>query len=418
MNALATADQKDTEALALRLVESAPVRSAREVARHELLRDPLSRTGEGPIGLERALDQWVLALAMREANSDPAQPRIIWNVDNTPRTWFGWVYPGAAVAVDNPDNVNREMPIDGASVYEIVGRYGERRTANFSLKLEEEPADHAGIGRHVFMLTTQQIQAEPDGSFRITVSREPAAGRANHIHTAPGRLTLYARDSFSDWTQQATTLSIRRVAGPDGGTPIQETALAQRIAQSLPAFVRFWSGFKNTFLDHPLPNTLVGPIGREASWGFLAGGRYGIADDEALIVTTTEGGAKYTGFQVTDPWTLAPDPLGRQSSLNTSQRALNPDHTVTYVISLHDPGVHNWIDTVGLHAGWFLLRWQGLPDGATAAGLVRDWRLVKLDELSRHLPKGCPTVDLTQRRGQIRPRAGQYALRAATAPSD
>jgi hypothetical protein len=413
LNPLATKDQEATEALALRLVESSPVRAAREIARRHMLEDPVMRLSSGRLGLERALDQWLLALAMRESNGDPARPKVIWNVDNTPRSWFGRLYPGAAVAVDNPDNVNREMPLDGASEYELHGRYSERRTANFSLKLEEEPADHAGIGRHVFMLTTQQIQTDADGSFRITISPEAAQGRGNHIQTSPGRLSLYARDSFSDWTQRATTLSIVRTPGPSAAPVSSENELAGRIAAFLPAFVRYWSGFKNGFLDNPAPNKAIGPIGREASWGFLAGGRYHLEDDEALVVTTTDGGAKYTGFQVTDPWTIAPDPLYRQSSLNSSQRARNADGSISYVVSVRDPGVHNWIDTVGLHDGWFLLRWQGLPDGVSAAGLVQDCSLVKLTDLPRRLPAGCPTIDLAGRRRQIEPRAAQYALRAA-----
>jgi hypothetical protein len=416
LNPLATKDQEATEALALRLIETAPVRTAREIARRHMLEDPVMRLPSGRLGLERALDQWLLALAMRESNGDPARPKVIWNVDNTPRSWFGRLYPGAAVAVDNPDNVNREMPLDGASEYELHGRYSQRRTANFSLKLEEEPADHAGIGRHVFMLTTQQIQTAADGSFRITISPEATQGRGNHIQTSPGRLSLYARDSFSDWTQQATALSIVRSSGPAAVPAASDEELAGRIAAFLPAFVRYWSAFKNGFLDNPAPNKVIGPIGREASWGFLAGGRYRLEDDEALVVTTTDGGAKYTGFQVTDPWTIAPDPLYRQSSLNSSQRARNADGSVSYVVSVRDPGVHNWIDTVGLHDGWFLLRWQGLPGGAPAAGLVQDCSLVKLTDLPRRLPTGCPTIDLAGRRRQIEPRAEQYALRAAALP--
>jgi hypothetical protein len=412
LNPLATPDQQETEALALRLVESELVRAAREIARRYMLEDPAARLASGRLGLERALDQWVLALAMRESNSDPARPRLTWNVDNTPRSWFGHLYPGAAVAVDNPDNVNREMPLDGSSEYELHGRFAANRTANFSLKLEQEPADHAGIGRHVFMLTTQLIHADSDGAFRITISRADAKDRVNHIQTADGRLTLYARDSFSDWTQQATWLSLVRTAGPKAAPVRGEDEIVKRVATFVPPFVRYWSGFKNTFLDNPAPNRVIGPIGREASWGFLAGGRYHLEDDEALVITTTDGGAKYTGFQVTDPWTIAPDTLYRQSSLNSSQRASNADGTITYVVSVRDPGVYNWIDTVGLHDGWFLLRWQGLPEGTQASGLVRDCCLTKLSDLQRQLPPSCPTVDLNGRRSQIEPRADQYALRA------
>ena len=391
MNPLATDDQRDIETLALRITEAPAVRAAREQARRTLLVDPVIASESGRAGLERALDQWTLALAMREANGDPARPKIVWSVDNTPRQWFGHIYPGAAVAVDNPD-----------------------RTSNFSLKLEEEPADHAGMGQHLFMLLTENIHTDADGHFRITLSRESAEGRANHIQIGPGRQSLYARDSFGDWTQSATDLAIRRTGGAAPPPPRGEEAITATVAEYLPAFVGFWAGFKEGFYGNPEPNRIVGPIGREASWGFLAGGRFNLADDEALVINTASGGARYTGFQVADPWTIAPDPLYRQSSLNSSQIAANPDGSFTYVLSLRDPGIHNWIDPVGLHQGWFNLRWQGFPGGHNGEGLVRDCTLVKLDGLERHLPAGCPRVDLAGRRAQIAPRAALYRLRHAT----
>ncbi|MDB6063378.1 MAG: hypothetical protein JWM78_3481 [Verrucomicrobiaceae bacterium] len=413
MSPLATQDQKEVESLALRLIEAPAVRAAREVGRQQLLADPAIKLNSGRLGLERALDQWTLALAMREANSDRARPKIIWNVDNTPRRWFGHIYTGAAVAVDNPDNANRDIPIDGDSEYEILGRFDSNRSANFSLKLEDELDDHAGIGPHRFMLTSQQIVTDANGHFRITVSKESAEGRTNHIQTLPGNLTLYARDSLADWSQSPTALSIRRTAGAIAPPPRTESELIARVAQFLPTFIRFWAGFKDTFLGYPTPNAVVGPIGREASWGFLAGGRYQLSDDQALVITITDGGAAYTGFQVTDPWTIAPDPLYRQSSLNRTQRAVNNDGSITYVVATRDPGVHNWIDSVGLHEGWFLLRWQGLPNGTSGDGLIRDCRAVKVADLEQYLPAGCPRVDLAERRAAIAVRAGLYATRHA-----
>src|ERR1700761_4400709 len=101
---LATPDQRDVEAQALRLIEHPKIRAAREAARALLLADPVAGTHDGRLGLDRALDQWVLALVMRVANADPWRPKIIWNVFNPPRRWFGHTYPGAAVAIDNPDN--------------------------------------------------------------------------------------------------------------------------------------------------------------------------------------------------------------------------------------------------------------------------------------------------------------------------
>ena len=408
---MATPTQKAAEALGLRLFEAAPVRAAREQVRSILLADPEAKTQDGMLNLERALDLWVRALCMRETNADPARPRITWAVDNSPHEWFGYVYPGAGMGIDNPDNIHREIPIAGDSEYEILGRYSASRTANFSFKLEVEPFDHAGIDTHLFMLTSQEIVADAEGRFRITLSRESAEGRVNHIQIGeePWQ-TLWIRDSRADWSQIVTELSVRRTAGPPPGPERTEAELARRVADFMPAYLTFWAGFKNGFLGPPPPNTLVGPVGRQASWGFLAGGKYSLTAEDALVITTTSGTARYRGFQVTDPWTMAPDPVYRQSSLNTSQQAKNPDGSTTFVMSLTDPGVHNWIDTAGLRQGWFLLRWQGFDGVGSAEGLVRDCKLVKLAELERHLPEGCPRVTLDQRRLQILKRIAQRPL--------
>src|SRR3546814_3434081 len=99
----------------------------------------------------------------------------------------------------------------------------------------------------------------------------------------------------------------------------------------------------------------------------------------SLVITTTDGGADYTGFQITDPWTLRPETLLRTSSLNKTQARKSPDGSYTYVIALQDPGIANWIDTAGLHQGWFQMRWQNLPAGSepTASAV----KLVKLDDM-------------------------------------
>jgi hypothetical protein len=129
------------------------------------------------------------------------------------------------------------------------------------------------------------------------------------------------------------------------------------------------------------------------------------------MITTSDGGAYYTGFQVTDPWTIAPDPIYRTSSLNKSQAAPNPDGTYTYVVSLEDPGIQNWIDTVGLRQGWLLLRWQGVPASTSGSTLVRKVKLVLLDELEKELPPGVPKATIEARRQQVRRRIAEHALR-------
>jgi hypothetical protein len=411
-NPLATADQSAVEKLALQLIETAAVREARERSRALLLGDQAADSHDGRKGLDRALDQWVLALAMRVANEDRLRPRVIWNVDNTPRRWFGHTYLGAAVAVDNPDNVNRDMLIDGAHRYRLSGRLGAVPT-QFTLVLEAQPPHHAGIGRHLAALTRQQMVIGADGSFTVSIDADPAGGRVNHLRGEPGLLWLFARDSMADWRQTPTTLKLERLGEPATGavTPRPLAELAARMADSVPHFVEFWRSFKNSFLGFPAPNRLSVPESRPGGWGYLAGGRYDLRDDRALVVTTIDGGAYYTGFQVTDPWTIAPDPVYRTSSLNRTQAAANPDGTTTYVMSPVDPGIHNWIDTVGLHEGWFLLRWQGVPETTAGSSLVREVNCVPLARLAAALPPGVPAATLDTRREQLRRRVAEHALR-------
>jgi hypothetical protein len=179
----------------------------------------------------------------------------------------------------------------------------------------------------------------------------------------------------------------------------------------MPSWVKFWCGFKDDFLGYPAPGKLVGPNGRPGGWGFLAGGRFEIADDDAIVVVTTNGNANYTGFQISDPWTLSPDPVARLASLNKSQAAASDDGRYVYVLSARDPGVHNWIDTVGLHEGWMMLRWQGVPPTTDPASLICSIETVKLSNLASALPKGTPMATLSSRSAQIAERIEKYSRR-------
>jgi hypothetical protein len=407
-NPLYTGDQEAAEKLALRLIERADVRAAREAVRRDMRGDPAARLPDGALRLDNALDQWVLALAMREANGDTADPHVVWNVSNPPRHWFGHSYGGAAVAIDNPDNFNREIPIDGAGHYAIVVRFSAN-PPQFSIVMEMEPEHHAGLGRNIGALTLQDLLPHCDAQHSATVTAGPDAGGPLHLRTKPGRIQIYTRDSQSDWNMEPATVTVRRLDAPAAARRRSEDEIAEAVIADLPAWIRFWRGFKDDFLGFPDPNRLVGPNGREGNWGYLAGGRFGIDVDEAVLVTLDPAGSYYTGFQITDPWTIAPDPMFRLASLNNAQAVANPDGTVTYAVALADPGIANWIDTCGLRQGWMLTRWQGVPANPPLADMIREVRLVKLAEI----PAAVPRIDLEGRRRQIALRSASFAKRTS-----
>lgn len=409
-NPLATNEQRDLEALALRIAAAPAVRVAREQARALLLANPTARTPDGAAGLDRALDQWLMAAVVAVANNDPSRPRALWAIDNTPHEWFGHVFPGAAVAIDNPDNVNRTMPLDGAWEYQINGRFGKPATAQTSFIVTPAADGQLRLGDTIAALTNLDIQTDSDGRFAITLDRRPAAGRINHMQIAEGAQMLAIRDSHSDWRQRATEIQIVPTSGPAVRPPNTEDALVRAATESIVEFVTFWLEFKNTFWKTPPFNQVVGPLGRDGGWGYQAGGRFKLSDDEALVITTIDAGAAYTGFQVSDPWTISPNPLYATTSRNSSQVSANPDGSTTYVVSLIDPGVANWIDTAGLHEGWFMLRWQNVKT-IDAKSLLRSARRVQLAELDAALPPGYPRATLEQRSAEIHKRAKDYASR-------
>src|SRR3546814_18241095 len=111
---------------------------------------------------------------MREANGDLVDPKVVWNVSNAPRDWFDHIYLGAAVAIDNPDNFNREIPITGDGHYEIAVRLSESQP-QFSLVIEMEPEHHAGLGRNIGASTLQDLLHHSAPYGRLTITAGPAA---------------------------------------------------------------------------------------------------------------------------------------------------------------------------------------------------------------------------------------------------
>lgn len=415
INPLWTEDQAAAERLSLRLIERPDIRAARESARREMLADPMSDTLDGRLGLDRALDQWVLGLAMREANGDTADPRVVWNISNAPRSWFGHIYGGAAVAIDNPDNFNREIPIDGSGRYAIDLHFSDD-PPQFSIVAEVEPVHHAGLGRNLGALTLQQLLPHCDADGRVTVTVGPEEGGPTHLRTErDARIQIYTRDSQRDWRQVPADVRVRRLNPPIGWRSRTEGEIAATVVADLPAWVAFWSGFKNDFLGPHQPNSLVGPNGRDGGWGYLAGGRFALAHGQGLLITIDPVGSYYTGIQIADPWTISPDPMQRMVSLNSAQVTPSNDGTISYVVAGIDPGVANWIDTAGLEAGWVMLRWQGVPDGADAGRFIREVRLVDLARIEQEIDGAIPRIDIAARGRQLRDRAAQHGFRTGAA---
>ena len=113
--------------------------------------------------------------------------------------------------------------------------------------------------------------------------------------------------------------------------------------------------------------------------------------------------------QLANPWMESLDYASHQASLNHRTAHADADGRVRCVISLRDPGVHNWLDTAGWNGGSLCARWtycSEYPTGISA-------RLIKLADLDRHLPDDTPRIDPAERAGVIAARQAATSRRYA-----
>ncbi|HEX4507120.1 MAG TPA: hypothetical protein VH722_15425 [Alphaproteobacteria bacterium] len=406
---LGTVDQVRIEALASRVLATPEVQEARREVEDLFHRNPTAATEAGRATLEEAVRETVYAALIATVAEDPAHPALVWTL-NAPHDWFDISVPGSRYGIDNPDNVYRLVLLDGAASYEIKGHRRGAGPTQFGFEvLDGAPGLH-GIGKHLGFLSDNEIKGEADGSFTITLGPDAAAGKANHIQTSPAAKALLIRDTLGDWDKdRPNDLTIRRVGAVDGGAlGVHQLALAA--AHNLPAFAAFWLNFR----DHALARNFGGQVNvpgkvtpREGGWGFAAPGQFQLQPDEALVVTVDTLGARYVGFELTDPWAISAEYIRHQGSLNNHQAVPNADGTITYVIAARDPGVTNWLDTSGLTDGFFQIRWQKLAGTVDASGAVKSSKVVKIADL----PPGPGPASAAWRRIQAADRVAAYAHR-------
>jgi hypothetical protein len=407
---LGSADQVRLEALAARVLATPEVQEARREVEELFHRNPVAATASGGATLDEAVRETVYAAVIDTVADDPARPALVWPL-NAPHQWFDLSVPGARYGIDNPDNVYRLVLLDGSSHYEIKGNRRGAGPTQFGFELLDGAPGLHGIGKHLAFLSDGDIKAGADGAFTITIDPDPAGARPNHIQTTPAAKALLIRDTLGDWgKERPNELEIHRVGAVDSESPsVHQLALSA--AHNVPAFAAFWLNFR----DHALNKNFGGQVNvpgkvtpREGGWGFAASGQFQLQPDEALVVTLDTLGAKYVGFQLTDPWAISTDYIHRLGSLNNHQAVANSDGTITYVISSHDPGVANWLDTSSLSEGFFQIRWQKLSATIDAGGAVKSAKLVKLSDLPQALPTKAGTLGAAERGKQIGEREAGY----------
>ncbi|MGA8251688.1 MAG: hypothetical protein ACLP3C_20025 [Mycobacterium sp.] len=284
--------------------------------------------------------------------------------------------PFTKMGLDNPDTLYFGTRVHADRDYVVTGRRGTTTDLSFQLLGGEYTDDNVPASQAAF--DDRELEIAADGSFEWRVRP-----------TGNGQLVM--REVYGDWSAQRGTLAISRL--DTAGTappPLTRETIEKRYAtagKQLVQRVKTWLQFPQWFyLDLPV-NTMVAP--RLTPGGlatqYSSVGHFDLRPDQALVITIPVTDAPYLGFQLGSLWYISLDYINHQTSLNNTQAQADPDGKVRMVITDQNPGVTNWVETLGHRRGFLQFRWQRVSrqltdsDGPTV-------ELVDLDAVAGKLP--------------------------------
>jgi len=409
-NPVANVDQRDLERLAIRLFNRPDVREAR--ARAEILwrrvTDRLMPADQMAL-FDAHLSDYCFKCTLVAANTDANHPRVL-RVYSEGTIWLGHSVPGSKWGGDNPNNAYRIIPVAAGGRYEVTGQRQPAPSTYVTFQLVANSTTSATLAS----LEQLDMKIGADGRYVLTLDDSPADGRRNHLQIPQGSLYLFIRDSMGDWEeQQPDALRVRRI-DPPTRAPLDEDELAATAIRNILSDVFYAYYAQRLFFNGP--QMMTPPEGAGSVGGLVTQqgslGHFTLADDEAVIITASSGGATYRDIVLHDLWLRSLPNRDRLVSLTNAQMVADADGRFTYVLSIADPGAHNWLDPCGLHDVLILHRWQGFPDRHAPPPTIES-RKVKRAVLADALPPGVACVTAQDRAAQIARRQASYDRRFA-----
>jgi len=284
--------------------------------------------------------------------------------------------PFTKMGLDNPDTLYFGTRVVAGHEYVVTGTRGSTTDLSFQLLGGEYTDDNVPDSETAF--DDRKLNVAADGSFEWRFTPKVNA-------------QLVIREVYNDWSAQRGTLAIART--DTAGTappPLTKELIERRYAtagKQLVQRVKTWLQFPKWFYDNLPVNTLTAP--RLTPGGlatqYSSVGHYDLTPEQALIITLPVTDAPYLGFQLGSLWYISLDYINHQTSLNGTQAQADPDGKIRIVVSDQNPGVTNWVETLGHGKGYLQFRWQRVSREMTAAD-GPTLELVDLDSVAGTLP--------------------------------
>jgi hypothetical protein len=331
------------------------------------------------------------------------------NPDFTP------VYNSILRLQPNPDDTYVRTAVDGGGVYRLSGERGTCRLLTITLGANVIGTTESPGGQTAEYDLDETVDFAPDGTFDVVLSSErPEGCTGNWLRMPPDTDSIIVRRRSYDWlNERDPRLAIERLdvdpmrARPDAATVEGRLTALSEYAER---HSRQWLLYQDQLRQRGVVNRIehhgfqaLGGIRVQTYWW----GIFEIGPDEALILETdVPEQPRYWNVQLNDQIWNTLEFVWRQSSLNGHQAKLDSDGRFRAVISGTDPGVPNWLDTVGRQQGTIVGRWY-----RCSTNPVPTLTKVKLAEVRDCLPPDTPFVTQDERSRSIRDRARGAQMR-------
>lgn len=363
--------------------------------------------------LSWAFEEVMFGAVVWALNQDPLYPKVI-TITRLPHRLGNREIPGSRWGIDNPDSIYRVIPVSHEERYLIKGRVPEKRLIENYFTLWSKTMQTVGL------LNGKDLVVDGEGYFEISVDADPQGDRANHIQMNEDAHEFYIRDVIFDWqNDRANELSIERLGGAPEREPWDERENLQRIKDYMRKWATETTRWNRQALDKDA-NDFSFTIDRDSD-GALRNqiyimGHFLLPDaDTALVLDVNMGGAEYFIAPITNIWGTTNEIVTRNGCLNGFQAQPNDDGSYTFVLSLQDPGVYNWLDPTDMLEGILTLRWAEFIGGRPGSDLGVSARLSAIADLDKTLRDDTPRVDAQSRQKQLEERARSYRWRLAEA---
>ncbi|MCB1288865.1 MAG: hypothetical protein KDB47_14435 [Mycobacterium sp.] len=284
--------------------------------------------------------------------------------------------PFTKMGLDNPDTLYFGTRVRGGHEYVVTGTRGT--TTDLSFQLLGGQYTEANVPDSETAFDDRELYIDSHGDFEWRF-------------TPADNAQLVIREVYNDWSARRGVVAIART--DTAGTappPLTRELIEKRWAtagKQLVQRVKTWLQFPQWFYTNIPVNTMVAP--RLTPGGlatqYSSAGHFDLAEDQALIITLPVTDAPYLGFQLGSLWYISLDYINHQTSLNGTQAQPDPDGNIRIVVSERNPGVTNWVETLGHRKGFLQFRWQRVSRPLTAAdGPVVE--LVDIGQVGRRLP--------------------------------